>query len=783
MHFGATRFGARKMWGQKTLYGVVASLILGLMAVSLAVPLMAQTQSYRFSGVRVEGNQRVDPATVVNYARITPGAAVSSGQLNDALQRVQNSGLFESVDLVPSGSTLVIRVKEYPTISVINFEGNKRLKDEDLQKLITSKPRRVYSPAQAEADAALVAQAYNATGRSAVTVTPVIIRRSENRVDLAFEIQEGRPVEIERLNFNGNRAYSDRRLRQVLSTRQAGLFRKIISSDSYDEDRIAVDKQLLSDFYLARGYVDFEVLDTSAQITPQRDGTFLTFTVREGTSYRFGRLSTVSEIPEVSGPEFARQMKIRSGVTYSPTIVEHTIERMENLAISKGLTFVAVEPRVTKNERTQTLDIQFTLTRGPRVFVERIDIEGNTTTRDDVIRREFKAAEGDPFNPREIRRAAERIRALGYFSDAKVDSQPGSAPDQVIVNVDVTEQPTGSLSFGASYGADTGLGLAVGFSEDNFLGRGQSVAVNINTASKNQDASFRFVEPYFLGRELALSLGAGFTQTDNLNSSYATQVATLSAGLGFPIAENARLDFSYEINQSQVRSVDANSSNILKLDQALGKPIASIVGYQFSYDTRTEGLNPLGGVLLRFGQRYAGIGGSRQFLQSSGLALAERKVLREEATIRAVFEGGVTNSLDGDSRVTERFFGNGKIRGFEANGIGPRDLAAPNRDPLGGNAFAVARFESEFPIGLPAEYKIKGGLFADFGSVWSLDNASGGVAGGQFVDDKAHLRSAIGVSFFWDTALGPLRFNFAKALKKEDYDRTRFFDLQISTKF
>ncbi len=776
---------ADRLLDTRKIWGLIATLFLTL-AVGLAylgTGGAALAQGYAFSSVKVEGNERVDPATVVNYAGIERGKAVSAGQLNDALQRVQNSGLFESVDLVPRGSTLVIRVKEYPTISVINFEGNKRLKDEDLQKLITSKPNRVYSPAQAEADAALIAQAYSAQGRSAVTVDPKIIRRSANRVDLAFEIREGRPVEVERLNFNGNRAYSDRRLRQVLATRQAGLFRKIITSDTFQEDRIGVDKQLLRDFYLARGYVDFQVLDAVGQITPQRDGYFVTFTVREGTPYRFGKLTTVSEIPEINSADFARQMKIRPGVTYSPTIVENTIERMENLAIKKGLTFVAVEPRVTRNDRDQTLDVQFTLTRGPRVFVERIDIEGNTTTRDDVIRREFKAAEGDPFNPREIRRAAERIRALGFFSDAQVNSQPGSSPDQVIVNVDVTEQPTGALTFGASYGADSGIGLAVGLSENNFLGRGQSVSVNINTASENKEGTISFVEPYFLGRNVALSLGAGYAETDNYNSNYGTRIGSISTGLGFPINDNTRLDLTYRLSQSAVRNVNVNSSQILKLDAAEGNTLASSLGYQVSYDTRTEGLDPNGGVLMRFGQQFAGLGGDRRFVATTGLALAERRVLHEDVTLRAIFEGGVLNSFNGDSRVTERFFANGKMRGFEANGIGPRDLSTPNRDPLGGNVYATARFESEFPIGFPAEYKIKGGLFADFGSVWNLDNVNGGVAGGSFVDDKAHLRSAIGVSFFWDTALGPLRFNFSKALKKEDYDKTRAFDLTISTKF
>lgn len=764
-------------------HSAIVSVSLIISMASLGTAWQAQAQTYQFSNVQVEGNERVDVATILSYAGIGRGQAVSAGELNDAYQRITNAGLFEDVQIVPRGNTLVITVREFPTINIINFEGNKRLKDEALAKIVKSQSRRIYSPAQAEADAAELTKAYQESGRYAVTVDPKIIRRSGNRVDLVFDIREGKVVEIERLSFNGNRAFSDRRLRQVLATKQAGLFRLFIQSDTFVADRIEFDKQLLKDFYLARGYVDFQVLDAVGEVTRERDGYFVTFTVREGQSFKIGNVTTVSEIEGVDAEEFQKILKLRSGVTYSPTVIENNIARLENLALRKSLNFVAIEPRITRNERDQSLDIEFALTRGPRIFVERIDIEGNTTTLDEVVRRQFRAAEGDPFNPREVRRAAERIRALGYFKDAKVDAEQGSAGDQVVVNVDVEEQPTGSLTFGASYGADSGIGFTGGFTETNFLGRGQTLAASLATASDTKSGSISFIEPAFLGRDLEFSFSLSHTESNYDNSFYDTRITSIATGIGFPVGENSRLQLNYKLAKTALRNVDAGSSKVLKDEAALGGQYASSIGYAFSYDTRTTGINPTGGILLRFSQDFAGLGGDLRYVSTTGLALAERRILNDDVTLRAVLEGGMIHMINGNSRVTERFFGNGKIRGFEGNGIGPRDLVATNQDALGGNMFAVARFETEFPIGLPEEYGVKGGAFVDVGSVWSLDNANGGLTGTNLVDDGMKLRASVGVSVFWDTPIGPLRFNFSKAVKKETYDKERRFELTISSQF
>ncbi len=760
---------------------LATAVFIGAATASAPFLTPAFAQSFSFSNVVIEGNTRVDAATIISYAGITRGEEVSAAALNDAYQRIANSGLFESVEMVPQGGTLVIRVVEYPIVNVISFEGNKRLKDEQLAELVQSQALRIFSPSQAEADAAAIAETYRVSGRLAATVSPKIIRRADNRVDLVFEVTEGRVVEVERLNFVGNRAFSDRRLRQVLETKQAGFLRNLVQRDTFIAERLELDKRVLTEFYLSRGFIDFQVLDASAEVSRERDATFVTFTIREGLPHTIGAISTVSEIEGLDAAEFAAAQRIRTGQTYSPLLIDNNITRMENLALKKGLNFVRVEPRITRNAAGQAVDVQFAIVRGERVFVERIDIEGNATTLDQVIRRQFRTVEGDPFNPREIRQSAERIRALGFFADAQVEAEPGSAADQVVVNVDVEEQPTGSLSLGLSYSVNDGTGFNIGFSESNFLGRGQSLSLNLSTASDNQNSSFSFTEPALLGRDLSLSFGLYYRTSDNDNAFYKTRNLGVTGGIGFPVGEQSELGLQIRYSEDKLWDVGTDSSPILQLEDDVPALRTLALGYSYEFDNRITGLNPKGGVLLRFSQDYAGFGGDTNYLETSLFALAETKVLNEEVTIRAIFEGGAINSFGGtSSRVTERFFGRNKIRGFEPNGIGPRDLGSVNEDALGGDLFAAARFEADFPLGLPEEYGITGGAFLDIGSVWSLDNTAG--AGGP-VDDSFIPRAAVGLSVFWDTPIGPLRFNFSHALKKEDYDREQNFDFTISTKF
>ena len=756
----------------------------------LSIPLPAAAQSFQFNDVRVEGNARVDTATVLGYAEIAPGQLISAGGLNAAYQRIVNSGLFESVEIVPAGDTVIIRVVEWPIVSRINIEGNVRLSDEELLELVSSQTRRVYNPNIAEQDARAIAEAYEVRGRLAASVTPRIIRRADNAVDLVFEVAEGGVVEIERLSFVGNRAFSDRRLRRVLGTKQAGLLRQFISRDTFVAERLELDRQLLTDFYRSRGYVDFRVESISSEFARNRNAVFVTLNLQEGLQYRFGEITATTDLPEIDVQDYLAVATIGRGATYTPQAIENTIARMERLAIQRGLNFVRAVPQVTRNERGQILDVNFLLERGPRVFVERIDIEGNSTTLDRVIRRQFRVVEGDPFNPREIRASAERIRALGFFSDVAVEAREGTAPGQVIVDVDVEEQPTGSLSFGASYSTDSGIGLNLGYTERNFLGRGQLLRFSITTGTGSQDAQLTFIEPAFLGPDLTFRFDAFYETSDYDEADYNTRVVGLSPAISFPVSENGSLGLRYSISKDTIFDVDTGdpdvpgdtgSSPILQAEE--GGQYTSSIGYTYSFDNRRTGLNPDAGVLLRFGQDFAGLGGDTEYIKTTALASAQTRVYNGELALSATLEGGAINALGGGrTRVTDRFFlSTRQLRGFEPLGVGPRDLSASNEDALGGNMFASLRLEAEFPLGLPEEYGISGGVFADAGSVWGLDETIG--ADGVEVDDDFSIRSAVGVSVFWTTPFGPLRFNFAKAIQKEEYDRTRVFNVSVQTAF
>lgn len=789
--------GERKS-GINILYRKVSAISLAVALGYALAPLPAEAQSYRFNSVQVEGNQRIQTSTVVAYTGIERGQTVSAGELNDAYQRILDSGVFETVEIVPRGSTLVIKVTEFPTINQISFEGNRRLKDDALSDIIESAPRRVFSPSQAERDAALIAEAYSVQGRLASRVTPRIIRRSNNRVDLVFEISEGDTVEVERVSFTGNRVYSDRRLRRVLETKQAGLLRTFIRSDTLIEDRLEFDKQVLRDFYLSRGYVDFRVNSANAEVTQERDAVFLVVDVTEGQQFRFGNISVTSEMPEADADLFSSTLKIRPGVVYSPTLVENAIDRMEGLAVRNEIDFLRVEPRVTRNDRDLTLDIEFVLTRGPRVFVERIDIEGNTTTLDRVIRQQFRSVEGDPFNPRSIRNSAERIRALGYFANADVETREGSSSNQVIVDVDVEEQPTGSLNLGGAYSVTDGFGVSVGLSENNFLGRGQRLSFNIATATESDSYVLGFTEPYLLGRKLRFDLDLGLNETDSSFSEYKTKRVFFRPALTFDTGEDSSVQVRYTWDSDEMLFDDDDTNQnlagpVIRSEIAQGELNSSAFGVTYRYDSRLTGLDPNAGFLVEVGADYAGLGGDSEYIKATTKLVAQRRIWNEEVTIRATVEAGAFQwQGGGNSRTIDRFVLTPSVmRGFEPGGIGPRDQTDGNpnggnyNDFLGGNYYAVARFDAEFPLGLPEELGLRGGLFYDVGGLWGLQdvNTAGLNSGNGIVGRDRSFRHVVGFSLLWTTGFGPLRFNFSKALKKEDFDEEQAFDLTLQARF
>ncbi|MCY4141800.1 MAG: outer membrane protein assembly factor BamA [Rhodobacteraceae bacterium] len=753
-----------------------------------------------FDRVEVVGNQRMTADTVRSIAGIPTGVGVRLWEINDAVQRLHQSDLFENVAVRPEGNRLIIEVDERPTINQIAIEGNEILNDEVLLSLVTSEPRQTFSPARAESDAQNIVDAYMAAGRLSAEVTPRIIRRTENRVDLVFEVFEGGIVEIARVGFVGNRSYSDRRLRRVLATKQANLLSWLFRSDTFIEERLESDRALLEEFYLSRGFIDFEILSVTSELTRERDGFLVTFRLREGAQFFFGEITISSELPEVNVDAFADLVDISHGEIFDEELLEELLDDINLRTNELGYTFVQSAHSIRRNNESQTVDVNVELVRGPRQFIERIEISGNSTTLDHVIRREFRVVEGDPFNRREILRAQDRIRALGYFSNVTVETRPGSAPDQAIVEVTVEERPTGSLTFGVAYATDEGVAGNIALREANFAGRGQKVGVSLSVGKSDNTFAFSFEEPRFLDRDLAVGISVYHERNTSDSFTYNSREIGMRPRVSFPVSTSARLELSYVLNQARLerRTGDDTNNNVsispLVGESPEGKTLTSAIGARYVLNKTDSFFQPSEGYRFSIGQTLAGLGGDVRYSKTSGNFTAYSSLLKGDVILSSELEAGFFVPIGANSRVSDRFFlGGDSFRGFQTFGIGPRD---ENNSPLGGKYFAIARLEGTFPLGLPDEVGLTGGIFIDAGSLWGLDVTSA-KENSNCVDTQAdpctrvqaqspdfELRSSTGFALYWNTAIGPLAFNFSRPLKYiKGVDRTERFRLTIGTRF
>jgi outer membrane protein insertion porin family len=739
----------------------------------------AMAQDFSFSRIDVDGNKRIETSTIITYSGLVTDQVFGADDLNRAYQNILASGLFESVEVVPNGNRLVIKVNEFPTVNKIAFEGNRRINDTTLRAVVGMQPRRVFNPDKVDTDRAAIAQVYADQGRLAARVTPKIIRRSDNRVDVIFEIFEGAVTEIERIGIVGNKVFSDRRLRRVLDTKQAGFLRLFVRRDTFLTDRIEFDKRLLTDFYNARGYIDFQINDVNAELTEENNAYFVTFNVREGQMFRFGNVTLTSERSDIDVKDFKIAISAETGDVYSPTLMEKNLSRLEARATQLGLDFVRVTPRVTRNDADLTLDVEFVLEQGERVFVERIDITGNTTTLDRVIRRQFRISEGDPFNPRLIREAAERIRVLDFFGNAGVNARAGTQPGQIIVDVEVEERPTGSLQLGATYSGDNGFGVVIDYSERNFLGRGQTLSFAIRSGIDNQSYEFNFTEPEFLNPELGFNLGLSYGETDNQGAAYDTRNLDITPSLSFPLSEYSRLSVRGNVSATEMLNPGTVGS-IVENEITRGRLDNAGFGFTYRYDTRGVGLDPSSGIAVIYNQDFGGIAGDKgAFSKSTIRTIGERAIMNDDVVLRGVLEAGLLHHTGGSSRVTDRFFLPATVlRGFEFAGMGPRQRDGTINDALGGNKYTVAKFEVDFPLGLPEEYGMSGGAFYHAGNLWDT-----GAKGDELLYDNGAWRHVVGATLYWTTPIGPLRFDFTRALKKETQDEERTFDMSIATRF
>ncbi|MBG6158546.1 MAG: outer membrane protein assembly factor BamA [Roseibium album] len=749
--------------------------------------------------IQVQGNTRIEDETVISYMTIVPGRSYSAFDIDESLKALYATGLFATVDITPRGSTVIVTVSENPIINRVSFEGNRKIKDNALETAIRSQPRSTLSRAKVQADVQNILESYRRSGRFGASVEPQIIDRGQNRVDLVFEINEGSKTGVERISFIGNSAFSDGRLRDVIRTRESGLLSFLRSTDTYDPDRLAADEELLRQYYNKKGYADFRIVSVSADLDREQNIFYVTFTVDEGEKYKIGEVELVSTIAEVDPEDLRKLVRTRSGQTFNSLRVEQSVEDITLRVSEEGYAFARVRPRGARNYDDNTISLIYYIEEGPRAYIERINIIGNDRTREYVIRREFDIVEGDAFNRALVDKAERRLRNLGFFENISITTQQGSAPDRVVVNVRVEEKPTGEISFGVGYSTVDGIIGDVSLTEKNFLGRGQFVKLSIGGGTDTQSYEFRFVEPFFMGRRVALDLDV-YRRVDDANDYRSFDQKRTGGGFGFTLPlreEELSLRLFYSIFQEENSDPDnqstsinnCNTSNLsLAVCDSLGTYLTSLVGYDLRYNTLDRNIDPSDGIFASFGQEFAGVGGDSYYIKTEAQARAYKEILADYGLVGSLQLRGGNIMAIGDERlrVSEQFMlGGNLVRGFENQGIGPRD--ASTDDAIGGRFYFAATAEGTFPFPvLPKEFGLSGAVFADAGSLWNADSDLVGLVennGGTIDSDDFSVRASVGAGIRWRSPFGPIRADFAYPLVKEDSDKTQLFRLSGGTRF
>jgi outer membrane protein insertion porin family len=774
---------------------LVSGLALLVGGTAFVAPQAAYAQSQQ-SGVVgrivIQGNERIEQDTIISYLPIQVGDTVDSAKIDLALKTLARTELFADVKIDLQGTDLVIQLVENPIINQVLFEGNSNLKEDKLKDEVQVRPRGIFTKAKVEADVARIVELYRRSGRISATVTPKIVNLPQKRVDLIFEINEGPKSGILRVNFLGNVQFSDNELRDQIVTKESHWYKFFQSNDNYDPDRIEYDREQLRKFYRNRGFYDFRIVSSVAELAPDRNGFAVTFTLDEGGRYKFGKLSVQTDLKKLNGDILRQLLPIREGQVYQDSKIESATEALTFAAGAAGFAFVDVRPRYVPNREKHTVDVIFEVKEGPRVYVDRIDIIGNTQTLDYVIRREMLVAEGDAYNRVLVDRSKNAIRALGYFKDVDIDNVPSGAPDRTGLRVKVTEQPTGQLSFSAGYSSVDKLVLDLGIEQSNFRGRGQAVNAQISIGSLRQQINFSFTEPRFLGRHLAAGFDA-YTSKYNFSQQASYDTSSTGAGvrLGFPLTQSIYMTTHYTARVDDVIVADslcvpgAELVSVV-LCQQRGSYITSLAGYAIRFDRRNDPILPTRGYYLDFSQDVAGFGGAVHYVRTT-VDGAWYHGFNKDFILSFTGTGGFVDGWNGDSiRISDRFYkGGDTFRGFQIAGIGPRDTQFG--DSLGGKLFAIGTFELTVPTKLPEQYGIKAALFTDFGTLGILDRGSKVDPNTNLplttVQDDLGLRASAGVSIFWKSPMGPLRFDFSHILKRDVYDKTELFRFSTSTRF
>ncbi|MEM9014326.1 MAG: outer membrane protein assembly factor BamA [Pseudomonadota bacterium] len=826
--------------------------------------------------VGVRGNQRIEPETVVSYLPIQAGMPAEQHLLDLSLKTLFSTGLFADVSLAmnPNGQ-LVIDVRENPIVNQVILEGNKRIKEDKITEETQLTPRSVYTRAKVQSDTQRIIELYRAKGRFAATVTPKVKPLEQNRVDVIFEIDEGPKTGVAKVNFIGNEIFTDNELRGVVLTKESRWWRFFSSNDNYDPDRLEYERELLRQHYGRNGYADFSVVSAVAELTPDRKNFFITFTVDEGPQYTVGEVDVKTSLAKLDDEVLERFVPIRSGQTFDAERMEKAVETITFATGATGYAFVDVQPRLTRHEESKTIDITFQVNEGPRVYVERINIKGNTRTLDKVIRREIRIAEGDAFNRVLVDRSKARVRSLGYFGEVEIEEKPGSAPDRTELDVSVEERSTGSFSVGVGVSSTENFIVDLSIEERNLMGRGQFLRFRVQASSRTRSVDIRFTQPYFLDRNLAAGFSLFNQRTDFRESGFIRDRFGGGLNAGFQISEFGRAGINYLFTYDDVE-IDANDFSIIGIDddptsvllpgvspeevrlvdaigqittdptvataqrvdanlcdfvrnaltptcESEGEFITSLLGLSLSFNKLNDPIKPTNGWRAGFNLGFAGLGGDVNYYQAEHTSAFYKPLFGGFVGALKTRAGYIDGYGGDDVRLSDRFFeGASTFRGFEVAGVGPRFVTFINSDgrldgqSIGAKAYAIGSLELLLPLPLPEEYGIRAAAFTDFGTVGLLDDntkllnddpsffinldADGNpiFEGGSLlrdqsdprvvtsvapVQDDLSLRVSAGVTVAWDSPFGPVRFDFARVLRKEDYDQTEGFRFSAGTNF
>ena len=794
-------------------YRFVLPVVLAFL-LSVAAPLVApagwvsSVQAQTVSSIVVEGNQRVENDTVLSYVNISPGDVATVDDIDESVKALFQTGLFSDVQITRRGGTLIVRVEENPMINQVNFEGNREVKDADLAKEVELRERMMFTRAKVLSDVNRIIAVYRRSGFYSVTVSPKIIRLPQNRVDLVFEIQEGEETKVRRLEFVGNEAFDDGKLKRVVGTQEYSWWRFFNRNDNYDPDRLEYDKELLRRYYLSNGFADVRVVSADAVLAEDGEGFTITYTVEEGQRYKVADVAVNVGEAQLDSDDLAAKVRTSVGDYYDATRVDRTVENLTLEAARQGFVFARVNPDIQRNEADGTLNITYNLVEGPRIYIDRIDIVGNTRTEDQVIRRQLLLYEGDAYNRVVVERARRRLTALDFFDKIDFREEEGSAPDRIVLIVEVQEKSTGSINFSIGYSTTEYVVGSVSLQERNFLGKGYNVRANVSGSFKRQSVDFGFTNPYFMGLPVSVGFDVFGTNTDNQDaSSYTSEQVGFALRSGFRLDEYSSLNFRYGLTWRSINGISKSSASPAVIETE-GETLKSFLATTYTWDNLDNPMRPTNGFRGQLVGEVAGLGGDVYFGSLEAHAWYFVPLYEEAVVLKIEGNAGHVQPIgDNDVPLQDRFFkGADTFRGFAVSGVGPRQVGNDgDTDSIGGRTYAIGTVEVSFPLGIPEEWGIEGSVFSDFGTVFNsgVDDVLAGTGDCRYgnnapsgdpptlgpkakncdVFDTAEFRATVGAGIIWQSPFGPLRFEAAYPILKADYDETEWFRFSVGSRF